>query len=241
MKCDSGGTIILAAGNKSGLLARRSLNSAPCLNSLIVEDGSGNKQELFYESGASCEGFNRIDALPPAPPVGIFDVRFDGDHSVAAFQNRAEIPIAISSASYPITLRWTVNCHAPGVWMRIGGQVIDLSRNGWHRVSDPGLKISLFRRNISSGSAPDAFSLFHCYPNPFNPVTSIHYQLPASSHVSLEIFDLLGHRVRTLVDELQTEGVKVVPFEAGSLPSGVYICRLSSGGYSAVEKLLLMK
>jgi hypothetical protein len=67
------------------------------------------------------------------------------------------------------------------------------------------------------------------YPNPFNPSTTISYRLPADTQVTLEIFNLLGKRVRTLVDTRQQAGTYQVFFDAGSLASGIYLYRLTTG------------
>jgi photosystem II stability/assembly factor-like uncharacterized protein len=85
------------------------------------------------------------------------------------------------------------------------------------------------------------FELRQNYPNPFNPTTLISYDLPASAHVRLTVFDLLGREVRTLVDEVQREGSKSVEFNAQHLPSGVYFYRLQAGSFMQTKKLLLMR
>ncbi len=88
---------------------------------------------------------------------------------------------------------------------------------------------------------PGTFALLPNYPNPFNPSTEIRYQLPVGSEVTLKVFDLLGREVRTLVDQRQSAGTHAVRFEAGNLPSGVYVCSLAAGNYRETRKILLMK
>jgi sugar lactone lactonase YvrE len=89
--------------------------------------------------------------------------------------------------------------------------------------------------------APKEFGLEQNYPNPFNPTTMISYQLPASNHVSLKVFDLLGKEVATLVNETKEAGTYSAKFDASKLPSGIYFARLSSNGKSQMRKLLLTK
>ena len=88
---------------------------------------------------------------------------------------------------------------------------------------------------------PKTFALFQNYPNPFNPTTSIDYQLPTNSHVKLDVFDLLGREVGTLVNREETAGSYTVSFDASNLPSGVYFYRITAGGFRAVRKLVLLK
>ncbi len=88
---------------------------------------------------------------------------------------------------------------------------------------------------------PLNFSLNQNYPNPFNPATTIQYNLPTGGFVTLRVYDVLGREVRTLVNQRQNAGVQSVGFDAGDLPSGVYLYRLQSGHFTATKKLLLVK
>ena len=93
---------------------------------------------------------------------------------------------------------------------------------------------------------PEEYSLFQNFPNPFNPVTSINYSLPEAVHVNLEIYNVLGQKVRTLVDEPQLAGYKTVQWNGRDdhgreLAGGIYFYRLEAGKYSSSKKLLLLK
>lgn len=97
-------------------------------------------------------------------------------------------------------------------------------------------------------SLPETFKLYPAFPNPFNPMTTIAFDLPRPSHVRLTVFDLLGQEVVVLVDEPRAEGTHRVHFNAGQLASGVYMYRLDadpqsgSGVHqSAIGKVLLVK
>jgi hypothetical protein len=96
-------------------------------------------------------------------------------------------------------------------------------------------------------AAPEVFKLEQNYPNPFNPTTTIEYQLPVESCVSLEVYDLLGREVATLVNEVQGLGFKSVEFSASNLASGVYFYRMEvlpvNGGaaFSQLRRLVLVK
>ena len=88
---------------------------------------------------------------------------------------------------------------------------------------------------------PKEFDLAQNYPNPFNPTTTVVYDIPKSSLVSLKIYNILGQEVATLVNEEQTAGRYVVPFNASALASGVYFYRLTAANYINVKKMLLLK
>jgi hypothetical protein len=87
---------------------------------------------------------------------------------------------------------------------------------------------------------PKVYALEQNYPNPFNP-TTIRYALPKQSHVVLEVYDILGRQVKTLVNEMERAGEYSVVFDGRSLASGVYIYRIVADHYTAVKKLLLEK
>ncbi|MBP3191452.1 starch-binding protein [Natronogracilivirga saccharolytica] len=88
---------------------------------------------------------------------------------------------------------------------------------------------------------PTEFGLDQNYPNPFNPVTTIRYQVPESANVTLEVYDVTGQRVATLVNESREAGVHTVEFDATRLASGVYIYRMHAGDFVQSKKLMLVK
>ncbi len=85
------------------------------------------------------------------------------------------------------------------------------------------------------------FALEQNFPNPFNPSTTLRYSLPSEGMVSLKIYNILGQEVATLVNEYQTNGVYSVKFDASKLSSGMYLYRITSGDFSQVKKMLLLK
>ena len=93
--------------------------------------------------------------------------------------------------------------------------------------------------NHSEG--PHGFKLYEAYPNPFNPMTRIRFDIPRTGFVSLKIFNVLGQEVATLVNEVRNPGEFQAEWIAGGFPSGVYFYRLDAGPSSDVKKLLLLK
>jgi photosystem II stability/assembly factor-like uncharacterized protein len=95
--------------------------------------------------------------------------------------------------------------------------------------------------DVSENSAPKNFTLNQNYPNPFNPTTTISYQLPIGGLATLKVFDLLGREVATLVNGFVEAGGHSVHWNASGLSSGLYLCRLSSGNFSDVKKMMLLR
>jgi hypothetical protein len=91
------------------------------------------------------------------------------------------------------------------------------------------------------GTLPEAYALEQNYPNPFNPSTTISFSLPHAGQVSLKVFNMLGQEVATLVDGNHTAGTYQVQFNATGLSSGVYFYKLTSGDFSQVKKMTLVK
>ncbi|MFA6587844.1 MAG: peptidoglycan DD-metalloendopeptidase family protein [Patescibacteria group bacterium] len=90
-------------------------------------------------------------------------------------------------------------------------------------------------------SLPKEFALSQNYPNPFNPTTTISYTLPQAGEVSLEVYNLLGQKVETILNEYQEAGEYAKTWEASRYASGVYFYRLSAGSFTQTKKMLLVK
>lgn len=88
---------------------------------------------------------------------------------------------------------------------------------------------------------PTEYALFQNFPNPFNPTTTIGFDLVESGLVTLKVYNPLGQLVATLVNGNMNAGRHLVKFDANTLPSGMYLYRLESGDFSATHKMLLLK
>jgi Secretion system C-terminal sorting domain len=95
--------------------------------------------------------------------------------------------------------------------------------------------------NPVASRLPQEFLLHQNYPNPLNPSTTIKYELPHSSWVSLTVFDILGREVSVLVNERREAGVHEVKFDGSNLASGAYFYRLQAGDFVQTKRLLLLK
>ncbi len=95
---------------------------------------------------------------------------------------------------------------------------------------------------------PKTYALAQAYPNPFNPTTTIKYELPTQSRVSIIIYNLLGQVVQTLAGDIELAGYKQVQWNASNFASGVYFYRLEatsvtnpSKTFTSVKKMILLK
>lgn len=95
--------------------------------------------------------------------------------------------------------------------------------------------------NIDVPEVPITFDLRPNYPNPFNPSTTVVFSLADATHVQLTVHDILGRAVATLLSEVSPRGEHTVVFEAGNLPSGIYILRMQAGEFVSVQKMLLAR
>ena len=98
---------------------------------------------------------------------------------------------------------------------------------------------------VSSTNIPEQFILYPNYPNPFNPVTTIRYDLPDDAHVTLTIHDLMGREIVTLVDGPRTAGSRSTQWNARdeqgrAVSAGLYLYTIRAGQYSQTNKMVLL-
>ncbi len=105
--------------------------------------------------------------------------------------------------------------------------------------------VSVFYNQISSDvqnqHEPFKFALRQNFPNPFNPATTIAFELPQRSHVSLAVYDVLGRRVSSLINGSRDAGKHTLSFDASQLSSGTYFCRLQAEHFVDVRRMMVVK
>ena len=99
---------------------------------------------------------------------------------------------------------------------------------------------------VTDDVSPKVFALHQNYPNPFNPITSFRYELPEKSHVTIEIYDMLGREVRTLVNTTQDAGFNSVIWNATNdygkpVSAGIYLYQIKAGDFVQTRKMVLLK
>lgn len=138
---------------------------------------------------------------------------------------------------------------APGNWIVkrfTPSATVDLSFAGMPAFTIPGLKYDIALPPPPTGTgeeinSPAAFELYQNYPNPFNPSTTIRYSIWEMNLTTIKIYDVLGNEIAVLVNREQHPGNYEVVFNADNLAAGIYYCRLISGKYSEVRKMVLLK
>ena len=103
-----------------------------------------------------------------------------------------------------------------------------------------------FNNSVSSGiedniSSITTFNLKQNYPNPFNPNTIIEFNIPRTSMVSVEIFDILGRKITTLINEEKVAGIYSVLFNSYNLSSGIYFYSLKTQEFQQTKKMILVR
>jgi hypothetical protein len=117
-------------------------------------------------------------------------------------------------------------------------RLVQVDLNGARHFTEP-IQVSVV--TSVQGQRPLTFALHQNHPNPFNPTTTVSYQLPEASNVRLIVYDMLGREMAVLVDEKREAGYHEVKFDGSLLSSGVYFCRMQAGTYVGTKKLALTK
>ena len=118
---------------------------------------------------------------------------------------------------------------------------VESSNGPWSLTIDAGWVLS-----VDNNTIPEVFALHNNYPNPFNPVTNIGYDIPELSRVSIDIYNIAGNKVKTLVSKEHQPGRYKVQWNATNesgapVATGMYIYKIRAKDFVSVKKLLLMK
>jgi hypothetical protein len=113
----------------------------------------------------------------------------------------------------------------------------------WGRINPTGQDTCALLTGINSQSQniPISFKLYDNYPNPFNPGTTIKYDVPKSSYMRLTIFDILGREVQVLVNEKKEPGSYEIKWNASNFASGTYFYKMETNAYTDIKKMILLK
>jgi hypothetical protein len=112
--------------------------------------------------------------------------------------------------------------------------------DGWY-IDDVTLEFLTTGIENGAGILPSEFGLEQNYPNPFNAQTTIRYNLSFAADVIISVFDLLGRKIATLVEEKQQAGSHQITWNAVDISSGIYFYKIEAGGFTDSRKMLLLK
>jgi probable HAF family extracellular repeat protein len=180
-------------------------------------------------------------------------VAFGGVESVSGSITIRYSSSDVESSEQELTLRVHQFDDSAMRWVVIGGSVDTTHNEVVSGISEPGV-YALFMTIVPTGiddppgqeSLPQRFELRQNYPNPFNPVTTIEYSIPSRALVTIEIFNMLGQRVRTMVNETKSVGSYRTEWngldDTGKpVSTGVYLYRFQAGDVVQTKKMLLLK
>jgi len=209
--------------------------------------------------------------LPPVPPSGIFDIRFVGTNLNPPLQlgqgikrdyrtgsanyvgiKTHQIKFQRSNSNNNIIINYSLPAGVTGrIFDLFGGIVLNdsITGSGSVTITNTGISTVLMRINYNLGSiginnntnlVSDNIVLCN-YPNPFNSVTKIKYQLSVKGFVKITLLDMLGRELVTLLNKQQEPGYYALDFNASELSSGIYFCKYESSSYIKINKLVLVK
>jgi hypothetical protein len=220
-------------------------------NTISISDRNGNKQILYIGEDAERKiDLSRFELPPPAIEAASFDARYSNGGIVATYPKNivepVEYPINLNTENVPLTISWNIK-DGSGKSFVIGdynnGKTLktkELSGNGSVMFTKSGSS-RLNVKVLNGGTLPKEFSLSESYPNPFNPSTRLQVGMPKTARLQVLVYNLLGQKVATLVDEVREAGYQTVEWNASSVASGVYFIRMNADAFSSVRKVMLMK
>ncbi|TVQ67478.1 MAG: T9SS C-terminal target domain-containing protein [Balneolaceae bacterium] len=180
--------------------------------------------------------------MPPMAPNTILDIRTADQYSIT---DQTSVKINLTAKHYPVTVNFFHGRHTQNEdSYRLTGfkdnEEIHLKLDGNQSVI-PYQMDSLVLEKVRADDFISTFKLYSNYPNPFNPVTNIRYELPQQSPVRIEVFDISGRRIALLLETTQQAGIYTIQFDGSGISSGLYYLRFQASGYSAIQPITLIK
>ena len=216
--------------------SRNLLADAPIGNTLRFD----NRMDLYF--GVELSKTNILSySLPPKIPGG-FDVRFAGD--IKAIDNFGVIELTHSSPI--ITLSYDATIIGEN-WVLINKEKKEeYTLTGRGELQIPAAIHFLELRKSSSSAIPETFALHQAYPNPFNPVTTIRFDLPEDSDIRLTIYNLVGKEIRNLVRWKMPSGFHSIIWDGANntgqtVSAGIYLFQIQADGFVQTKKMILLK
>ena len=123
---------------------------------------------------------------------------------------------------------------------RDGGELVSSSLTSFSEFAIGANKATNPLPVESESAAPQTFQLHGAFPNPFRDQATIRYELPEKRRVTVAVYDVMGRKVKTLVDEEQ-KGRQAITFEASTLPAGMYFYRITAGAFTETRRMVVTR
>jgi type IX secretion system substrate protein len=244
---------------------RPSIAGLPNNNKFVVcwedyqQDGSGEKDIFgkYFNNEPIAHQFHEFNLVSPISEIIINsnDIKFIWEkpsetHINFPWEVRYDLyidtdtsftdPIIISGNHDTLYVKDSLESYKTYYWKVLAANVIEdtlWSSNVFNFYTDP----NVTHIKVIESKMQESFELLQNYPNPFNPITQIKYKIPKAGNIKIDVYDLLGEKIKTLVNEYKNAGEHSIEFHGEGLPSGIYFYRISSENYSKTKKMVLLK
>jgi hypothetical protein len=252
VKSDSVGYIVLKS---TAMMPKMSDPNPNPFNTLTITDRDGNSQVLYFATDAEGKIDLRDYEMPPPSPVEGFRVSYASGRILETYPSITKagtaFPIMVNAKNGPLSVSWNIVNGDKKRFTIVDGE------NGKYLKATT-LYASGIIGNIKAGvsriilqvdggvAVPKEFSLSQNYPNPFNPSTKVVVGLPQTAPLEVAVYNILGQKVATLVNEVREAGYHTITWngttDAGlQVGTGVYFFRMNAGTYTAIRKVMMMK
>lgn len=228
----------LAFGQNSNTTLIGRWANGPCYAVEVVDNiayfGNGGYLEIVDISDPA----NPIELGKVLNPSVVLGIAVSGSYVYVADGGAGLRIIDVSTPSSPVEAGF-FDTGSKALGVAVSGDVV--------YVADDGDGMYIIRNDLlmgineESSHLPENFLLAPNYPNPFNPITTISYQLPKSAFVNLSIYNITGQLVETVVNDYKTPGFYTVEWNDREVGSGIYFYKITAGEFTDVRKCLLVK
>lgn len=196
------------------------------------------------------ENINNVTLASTWQPAGIttsivHNAEVYGDYAVIGHYTAGLRIVDISNPYTPVDAAWYDTYPQDDAFRFEGCWGAYVFPSGTIIASDMITGLYVFRTDLQIVTPPDnipqSYSLKQNFPNPFNPVTTIKFDLPNDGFISLVVYNALGQRVATLINGFSSKGTKTVSFNGANYPSGVYFYKLTANDFTESRKMVLVK
>ena len=234
------------------------LYNSPCIDKGV---------ELSVFDGDTILNMPENDYIGSAPDIGISEFDFNNylypiaDFDANVYEGQVPLSVQFTNSSIsiisPLNYNWNFgdgsisNGENPvHVYTTTGIYDIELIATDSLGYSDTKIKHDfitvVYEMGIETELIPTVYALKDNYPNPFNPRTTLKYDLPEQAHVNIDIYDMLGRQVKTLMDQTQDAGYRSVIWDATNdygkpVSAGIYLYQIQAGEYMQTKKMVLLK